>query len=91
MTSHPNPPTEAPASPLLKPILRFIAFSIEMPATAAVRVASALTALAVLIHLKANLLNASASGSGFAILYASTAWAIALYLRAQSRSHRDDS
>ncbi|ABG31233.1 hypothetical protein CEP88_17865 [Roseobacter denitrificans] len=88
MTTKPSP--EPPASPLLKPILRFIAFAIEAPATAAVRIACAMSVIALLIHTKASLLGASATGTGFAVLYATSAWGIALYLRAKERGGKDD-
>lgn len=90
MTTQSSTPPEPPASPLLKPVLRFIAFCIETPATAAVRIAAVMTLLALLIHTKAIILGASATGTGFAVLYATSAWGIALYLRAQERGRNDD-
>ena len=90
MNTKSSTPPEPPASPLLKPVLRFIAFVIEAPATAAVRIACAVTLIALLIHTKASLLGASATGTGFAVIYATSAWGIALFLRAQERGRQND-
>ncbi len=49
-----------------------------------------MTLLALLIHTKAIILGASATGTGFAVLYATSAWGVALYLRAQERGRNDD-